>query len=379
MLMRAGTLFHVPDFSRGNSIHCSSHRAIMRHDFPDVMEIQLRTCCLLPKLKLALLLSIVPQSHCTEFTVLEALVLWNEPNNLSHWNFHLDPEWFRFSEMVKLASASIRRVNPSLPVVLGGVSSCDNNFLRLLRSYGVLEFVDAVGVHGFPLDWNHWQLTEWPARIDEAAEVSGKPVWVLEVGASSFGAEEVQAFGLERTIELLRGKAERIHWYSLYDLPPAWPAETRHREAEGSSYYRHYHLGLLQCDGTPKKAAALFPSDGSVGLCQWFHFEDHRLEDAVRWMQSHGVRHIRTGLSWADSYRENAVAWFDHMMSALEPFAVSLTLCFTPAHLGLEAHHTSPPIDNQQFADFAAWAADRYAPRPASRETLSERKEATFV
>ena len=29
--------------------------------------------------------------------MLEALVLWNEPNNLSHWNFHLDPEWKRFS------------------------------------------------------------------------------------------------------------------------------------------------------------------------------------------------------------------------------------------------------------------------------------------
>ena len=48
-------------------------------------------------------------------------------------------------------------------------------------------------------------------------------------------------------------------------------------------------------------------------------------------------------------------------MQALEPFDVALTLCFTPAHLGLEAHHTSPPKDNQQFADFAAWAVERYA------------------
>lgn len=72
---------------------------------------------------------------------------------------------------------------------------------------------------------------------------------MLEVGASSFGAEEVQAFGLKRTVDLLRGQVERIHWYSLFDLPATWPAETRHKEAEGSSYYWHYKQPLIFEDG----------------------------------------------------------------------------------------------------------------------------------
>jgi beta-xylosidase len=292
--------------------------------------------------------------------MVEAIVLWNEPNNLSHWNFHLDPGWRRFSDMVKVASKAIRGVTSDVPIVLGGVSSCDSDFLRLMHSHGVMEHVDVIGVHGFPLDWNHWQIDEWPDRIREAHEVSGKPVWVTEVGASSFGAEEVQVFGLKRTLELLRPNVERIHWYSLYDLPPSWPAETRHKEAEGSSYYRHYYLGLLKSDGTPKLAAKNFPSDGSIGFCQWFHFEDPRLEGAVAWMKEHDVTYLRTGLSWADSFRPNATDWFDRQMEALAPFKVALTLCFTPAHLGLEPHHTSPPVDNRRFADFAAWAAERY-------------------
>ncbi|WP_442886472.1 beta-xylosidase [Edaphobacter sp. HDX4] len=262
-----------------------------------------------------------------------------------------------------MASHAIRSANADLPIVLGGVSSCDCDFLRTMANHGVMEHVDVVGVHGFPLDWNHWQIDEWPDRIAEARRVADKPVWVLEVGASSFGAEEVQAFGVERTLHLLRDRVDRIHWYSLFDLPPTWPAETRHKEAEGSSYYRHYYLGLIKNDGTPKLAMQHFPSDGSVGFCQWFHFEDPRLDDAVRWMKEHGVQYLRTGLSWADSFRPNAVAWFDRMMEALEPFDVSLTLCFTPAHLGLEEHHTSPPRDNQQFADFARWAVERYALR----------------
>lgn len=298
--------------------------------------------------------------------MLEAIVLWNEPNNLSHWNFHLDPEWRKFSEMVKIASAAIREANPVVPIVLGGISACDSDFLRLMASYGVMDFVDVVGVHGFPLDWNHWQIDSWPDRIREAELASGKPVWVTEVGASSFGSEEVQKFGLERTLELIAGLTQRVHWYSLYDLPPTWPAETRHKEAEGSSYYRHYYLGLLTSEGRPKLAEKCFPTDGSIGLAQWFHFEDHRLDAAVSWMKEHGIRYLRTGLSWADSYRENAVQWFDRQMEAIEPFQVALTLCFTPAHLGMEAHHTSPPKDPRQFAEFAAWAVRRYARRSSS-------------
>jgi beta-xylosidase len=307
--------------------------------------------------------------------MVEALVLWNEPNNLSHWNFQLDPGWQRFAEMIKLSSDAIRAIHPQVPIVLGGVSACDCDFLRLMASLGVMSYVDAVGVHGFPLDWNHWQIGEWPERVREAAAVTGKPVWVSEVGASSFGAEEVQSFALDRTLELLKEGPQRIHWYSLFDLPPSWPAETRHKEAEGSAYYRHYYLGLLTHDGRPKMAASRFPTDGSVGLCQWFHYEDHRLHEAVRWMKEHGVRYLRTGLSWADSFRPDATAWFDRQMEALEPFQVSLTLCFTPAHLGLEAHHTSPPRDNRQFAEFAAWAAERYVkagPSPSSRGANQE-------
>ena len=300
--------------------------------------------------------------------MVEAVVLWNEPNNLSHWNFLLDPGWVRFAGLVKQAAAAIREVNPDVTIVLGGVSSCDCDFLRTMVRQGVMESVDVVAVHGFPLDWNHWELEQWPQRIAEAKEVTGLPVWVTEVGASSFGAEEVQEFGFVRTLELLRGRTDRIHWYSLFDLPPSWPAETRHKEAEGSSYYRHYYLGLLDANGEPKRAAAHFPKDGSVGFCQWFHFEDPRLEDAVGWMKKHHVEYLRTGLSWADSFRPNATAWFDRQMEALAPFRVALTLCFTPAHLGLEEHHTSPPKDNRQFAEFAAWAVERYA--PSSRPNL---------
>ena len=296
--------------------------------------------------------------------MLEAVMFWNEPNNKSHWNFDTyDPEWRIYSDMVRLAGSAVNAENPALARVLGGISPIDAHFMVRLKDQGVLDEVDAVAVHGFPLDWNHWQIDEWPQMLEEIQAVVDLPVWVSEVGVSSFGAEEVQEFGLIRTAELLVGRAPRIHWYSLFDLPRTWPATTRHREAEGSSYYRHFYLGLVREDGVPKRALKYFSDyTPELGICQWFHFEDPRLDDGVEWLRRLGVTHIRTGLSWADRFRPDALQWFDRQMSALEEFHVTATLCFTPEHLGLEPHHTSPPKDIEGFADFAVEMVRRYAP-----------------
>jgi beta-xylosidase len=294
--------------------------------------------------------------------MVEAVMLWNEPNNLSHWDFKIDPEWKLFAEMTIAAARAIREVNPDLLIVLGGISPIDPHFIELMGSHGVLDAVDVIALHGFPLDWNHWQVNEWPVKIEEIRAVTDRPIWISEVGASSFGAEEVQLFGLHRMAELLRGRVDRIHWYSLFDLPATWTATTRHKEAEGSSYYRHYYMGLVREDGTAKLAASHFPE--GLGICQWFHFEDHRLESGVEWLKKLGVRHLRTGVSWADWFRPNAEQWFDRQMQALDGFDTTMTLCFTPEHLGIQPHYTSPPTRAADFAHFTRWAVSRYAANP---------------
>ncbi len=293
--------------------------------------------------------------------MIEAVMLWNEPNNLSHWDFLADPGWTTFAALVRTAGAAIRGVSP-LPRVLGGISPIDPNFLRLMAEQRALDAVDAVAVHGFPLDWNHWQLHEWPAKLAEVQAATTLPVWISEVGVSTFGAEEVQEFGLRRTAELILGRTPRVHWYSLFDLPKAWPATTRHREAEGSSYYRHFYMGLIREDGEPKLALRHFADyTPDLGICQWFHFQDHRLDDGAKRMRDLGVTYLRTGLSWSDSYREGADAWFARQMKVLDKFAVTATFCFTPEHRGVAPHHTSPPKDPREYADFCASMVRRYA------------------
>jgi beta-xylosidase len=294
--------------------------------------------------------------------MIEAVMFWNEPNNKSHWDFEVDPDWSIFAAMVKLAAEAVRAENGKLLRVLGGISPIDPAFIMNMDSKGVLSWMDVVAVHGFPLDWNHWTIHEWPDKLQEIRDVTSLPIWVSEVGASTFGAEEVQEFGLRRTAELLIDRVPRIHWYSLYDLPAAWPATTRHREAEGSAYYRHFHMGLLDEHGSAKRALWQFADyTPALGVCQWFHFEDPRLDDAVQWLQRLGVKYLRTGLSWSDAERPNYEAWFDRMMKALEPFDVTLTFCFTPESKGINPHHTSAPRDIEEYADFCARMVRRYA------------------
>jgi beta-xylosidase len=302
--------------------------------------------------------------------MIEAAMIWNEPNNKSHWDPELDPDWAIFARTAIEAGKAIASVNPEVKRVLGGMSPIDPHFVERLKAMGVLDQVDVVAVHGFPLDWNLWPIDEWPDRIAEIeAAAPDHEIWVTEAGVSSFGAEEVQVFGLERSAELLLGRVPRLYWYSLFDLPRAWEATTRHKEAEGSSYYRHFYMGLIREDGTAKPALDHFARHTpEMGIMQWFHFEDPRLDEAVQWLKRLGVRKLRTGLSWWDSYRPGWEDWFDRQMDALAEFDTIVTFCFTPDCEGIAPHHTSPPREPLVFADFCARMIERYAPAQRRRK-----------
>ena len=174
----------------------------------------------------------------------------------------LDPEWDRFARDDPASPA--RRSRPrtrGLTRVLGGMSPIDPHFIQRLADKGVLDDVDAVAVHGFPLDWNLWQIDEWPAKIAEIEAVTDKPVWVTEVGVSSFGVGGGAGLGrAASTAELLIGRAPRIHWYSLYDLPQDLGG---HHAPQGGG-------GLVLLPALPHGAAARgrHAEAGAGGLCR---------------------------------------------------------------------------------------------------------------
>jgi hypothetical protein len=56
--------------------------------------------------------------------MIEAFTIWNEPNNLSHWDFELDPDWSAYASLVRAAGAAIASESKALKV-LGGISPID--------------------------------------------------------------------------------------------------------------------------------------------------------------------------------------------------------------------------------------------------------------
>lgn len=291
-------------------------------------------------------------------------MLWNEPNNLSHWDRHQDPDWDLFARMIRLAGERLASVAPGLPRVLGGISPIDPLFIRNLFGRGLGEAIDVVAVHGFPLDWNRWHISEWPKRIEAIRELSGgKPVWATEVGASSLVSPALQAWAVDAMLDRLATCADRVFWYALMDLPERWEAVTRHRGSEGSAYYRHFRMGVFDAEGRAKPAAPRLAewSAHGVGVCEWVYWQERdRFDRMVRLLSALGVRKIRTGIGWADWDRPGAVEWFDQVMQRLAHFDVTLTLCFTPARAGRSPHHTSPPINLGDFADFCETIISRY-------------------
>src|SRR5947207_3026444 len=47
-------------------------------------------------------------------TMIEAVMIWNEPNNKSHWDFEIDPEWRMLADMAMAAADAVADANPQV-------------------------------------------------------------------------------------------------------------------------------------------------------------------------------------------------------------------------------------------------------------------------
>ncbi|HEX8324803.1 MAG TPA: hypothetical protein VF595_12920 [Tepidisphaeraceae bacterium] len=201
-----------------------------------------------------------------------ALELWNEPNNRLKWDFpRLDPHWRKFGEMI--GSAAYWAKERGVYTVLGGMIPVDPHWLRLIESYGVLQYIDAVAIHAFPgmwfpghpnWDWrDHWH--GWDAKIaDIARHAGGRSIWVTETGIATWdlalNREAKYELQEQALIAAANAKADRVYWYSLVDL------DEQEEAIEGFHVDENeYHLGLVKHDGYRKSAFELTKRMLAVG------------------------------------------------------------------------------------------------------------------
>jgi CDP-paratose 2-epimerase len=197
----------------------------------------------------------------------EYVELWNEPNNFAEWDFTRDPEFSKFAEMIIYAANWAQQQGKT--TVLGGMSPIDPGWLEHIIGLGVLDYIDVLGIHGFPGTWEkNW--TSWQEQVHEVDRVLDgygfeMPLWITEVGYSTRNYREYQQ--LEVFLDALDAPAARMYWYGLYDLADERPSILGFHLDE-----REYHCGLKRADGREKLLYRLLCDAGEDAVrevCEW--------------------------------------------------------------------------------------------------------------
>ena len=196
----------------------------------------------------------------------EWVELWNEPNNRTEYDFTLDYGWFKFAEMV--GGAAYWAQKRGKKTVLGGMSPIDPNWLHVMFERGVMQYIDAVGMHGFPDVFD--QLWDgWEANIAAVREVLSQhqcpaELWITEAGFSTWQYDEFKQ--LQEFKKVLNANVDRVYWYGMHDLDPTLPTVGGFHVDD-----REYYFGLKRPDGTAKLLYQLWAHYGLNGLLDLPH------------------------------------------------------------------------------------------------------------
>jgi CDP-paratose 2-epimerase len=188
----------------------------------------------------------------------EWVELWNKPRSPLEWNTTLDPHWLIFCQMVGGAAHWARQRGKK--TVLGASGPMDAQWVRLMCERGVMKYIDAVGIHGFPGTFEFW-WDGWNAKIARVRKVllehrSKAEIWITETGYSTWRHDErgqIAAF-----IDAIRASAERVYWYGAHDLDAAQLSD----ENKFYSDEREHHFGLRRTDGSEKLLFRLLAQGG---------------------------------------------------------------------------------------------------------------------
>lgn len=194
----------------------------------------------------------------------EWVELWNEPNNPSEYDFRLDPAWDIFNNMVSWAAKEVKKHGKK--VLLGGMSPIDPGWIGYMYEKGLMESIDAIGIHGFPetfdADWPGWDIVV--AQIQEVVDRHNgqQKIWITETGYATWQQNESKQ--LKLFMDATQAPVERVYWYCLNDLDPARPTVDGFHVDD-----REYYFGMVSNTNTPKLLYRVLAEYGKEQLDQF--------------------------------------------------------------------------------------------------------------
>ena len=168
----------------------------------------------------------------SQFTAVE---VWNEPDNSTFWN----GTTAEYVAILQRAYTTVKAIDPSITVVLGGLTARATDFLSSLYSAGARNYFDVMAFH--PYIQPHSPSETWETggvlgfgttkhsfsrRIDAMRSVmsdngdGSKPIWLTEVGWPTTGNSSVSEANqaLYTTNAMAIAKSKGIGKYFVYEL-----------------------------------------------------------------------------------------------------------------------------------------------------------------
>ena len=112
--------------------------------------------------------------------------VWNEPNHAMFWE---PPSAKAYSEFLKRTYETVKKIDPSIRVAIGGTAGVPLWFIEEIYRLGGAKWFDIMNIHPYsnprPPEWeldrDIGELRKLMAKYGDAA----KPVWITEVGWST--------------------------------------------------------------------------------------------------------------------------------------------------------------------------------------------------
>jgi polysaccharide biosynthesis protein PslG len=218
------TILFSPSWTWGPGIHCSGPNCT----YPPAPEFDAQW-----RQFAALVAQRYPQAIGIE--------IWNEANLTAFWKPR--PDVGRYTDLLKQAYGAIRSVNPTMPVIAGGLADPDNNqdgnifltdFVRGVYEHGGKNYLDGIGVHPYGSGLDDRFVRRTLDRVRVARDAYGdqkKPLWATEFGLTTTGSpwprawtEDEQARGLAGQLGTLTSMpdVDAIYLHTLVE--PTGPA-----------------------------------------------------------------------------------------------------------------------------------------------------------
>lgn len=99
-----------------------------------------------------------------------------------------------------------------------------------------------------------------------------------------------------------------------------------------------------------------------LGILEWFRpGEYEEVKNTINDLENLGIKHLRTGISWADWYVDGTEEWYDWLFEELKG-KVEILPCFlyTPPSIGEAPKTSAPPKYLKSYADFIDVMINKY-------------------